>query len=99
MQDLNIVNNPGYIYIKGKACITFSDQTFDLAKINGSIGLSSSILNDVKKVDVSGSKIITIENLTTFNSFEDENAVIIYLGGFHNSIRRKSKQIKVGKYY
>ena len=89
LQDLNIVNNPGYVYIKGKACIILSGQTFDLTKINGSIGLSSSILNDIERVNVVGSKVITIENLTTFNSFEDVNAVIIYLGGFHNSIRRK----------
>lgn len=33
--------------------------------------------------------MITIENLTTFHSYEDKDAFAVYLGGYHNSIRRK----------
>ncbi|MCR5517876.1 MAG: hypothetical protein K6F17_04825 [Lachnospiraceae bacterium] len=43
----------------------------------------------MEEVSVYASKVITIENLTTFNTYEDEDALIIYLGGYHNSIRRK----------
>ncbi len=45
-------------------------------------------MDDIEKVEISASKVITIENLTTFNSFVDKDAFIIYLGGYHNSIRR-----------
>lgn len=34
-------------------------------------------------------KIIAIENLTTFNTFNEEDFVCIYLGGFHNKARRE----------
>lgn len=34
------------------------------------------------------SKIITIENLTSFNRFNAEESIIIYLGGYHNEARR-----------
>ena len=88
LQDLNIVNNPGYVYIKGNGLITISGQVIDLRKIDGDIGLSTAVLNNIDKVDVIASKVITIENLTTFNSYIDNDAFVLYLGGYHNSIRR-----------
>ncbi len=88
LQDLNIVSNPGYVYVKGKGTITISGQTIDFGRLDGDFGLSSAVLEDIEKVEISASKVITIENLTTFNSFVDKDAFIIYLGGYHNSIRR-----------
>jgi len=88
LEDLNIVKNPGYVYIKGKGIITVSGQVIDLTKVDGAIGLSSSMLDDIEHIEVVASKVITIENLTTFHSYVDNDALIIYLGGYHNSIRR-----------
>ena len=88
LQDLNIVNNPGYVYVKGKGTITISGQTIDFGSLDGDFGLSSAVRDDIEKVEISASKVITIENLTTFNSFVDKDAFVIYLGGYHNSIRR-----------
>ncbi len=88
LQDLNIVNNPGYVYVKGNGTVTISGQTIDFGRIHGDFGLSSAVLDDIEKVEISASKVITIENLTTFNSFMDKDAFIVYLGGYHNSIRR-----------
>ena len=88
LQDLNIVNNPGYVYVKGNGIITISGQNIDFGRMDGDFGLSSALLDDIEKIEVSASKVITIENLTTFNSFVDKDAFVIYLGGYHNSIRR-----------
>lgn len=89
LQDLNIVSNPGYVYVKGNGQITVSGQTIDLSTLKGDLGLSTALLNDISEVKVKGSKVITIENLTTFNSYHDKEALVIYLGGYHNSIRRQ----------
>ena len=88
LQDLNIVNNPGYVYVKGNGKITISGQSIDLAQMGGDIGFSSATLGNIEHVEVIATKIITIENLTTFHSFVDQDAFVIYLGGYHNSIRR-----------
>ena len=88
LQDLNIVKNPGYVYVKGNGIITISGQSIDFGRMDGNFGLSSALLDDIEKIEVSASKVITIENLTTFNSFVDKDAFVIYLGGYHNSIRR-----------
>lgn len=89
LDDLNVVKNPGYVYIKGKGSVTISGQRIDFSKLDGDFGISSKVLDEVESISVTAKKVITIENLTTFNTFEDEDAFIIYLGGYHNSIRRK----------
>lgn len=89
LEGLNIVKNPGYVYVKGKGIISVAGQVIDLTRIDGAIGLSSSMLDDIERIEVVATKVITIENLTTFHSYVDEEAFIIYLGGYHNSIRRK----------
>ena len=53
------------------------------------IGISGEDLSDIR---ISGTertkKVITIENLTTFFRWEEKDALIIYLGGYHNRVRR-----------
>ena len=88
-EDLNIVKNPGHVYFKGAGTLNVNGQTIDLSQLSGDIGLSSKLLDAITSVQVTGSKVITVENLTTFHSFSDSDALIIYLGGYHNSIRRK----------
>jgi len=89
LSDLNIVKNPGYVYVKGKGKITLSGQVIDLSALSGDIGLSSKLLDKIEDIRVSASKVVTIENLTSFHSYTDEDSFVIYLGGYHNSIRRK----------
>ena len=89
LQGLNIVKNPGYVYVKGNGVVTVSGQTIDFRVLDGDLGLSSALLDNVEHVKVYGTKILTIENLTAFHSYEDKDAFVIYLGGYHNSIRRK----------
>jgi len=89
LNTLNIIKNPGFVYVKGKGTITIAGQLLDIGRLNGDIGFSSRSLNDIDDICVSASKVVTIENLTTFHSYTDEDAFVIYLGGYHNSIRRK----------
>ena len=89
LENLNIVNNPGYVYAKGNGRITVAGQEIDFGSLDGDLGLSSALLDNIESVQVYASKVITIENLTTFNSYVDKDAFAIYLGGYHNSIRRK----------
>lgn len=89
LEDLNIIKNPGHVFVKGNAIIHLNGQTLDLSKLNGDIAISSTLLPSIDKINVLGNKVITIENLTTFNSFKDDDTFAIYLGGYHNSHRRE----------
>ena len=74
--------------MKGSGIISISGQTIDLSKLGGDIAISSSILKDIEKISVIGKRVITIENLTSFNTFSEDNTFALYLGGYHNTHRR-----------
>lgn len=85
----HLIKTPTFAYIKGRLTIKVKDQVIDLSNYGHEIALSSSALLDLQIKEVSVKKVITIENLTTFISFNNPEYVILYLGGFHNSVKRK----------
>ena len=87
LEDLNIVKNPGHVYFKGAGTIVISGQKIDLRPMDGDFGVSSSLLKDIDEIVVTGNSVVTIENLTTFNMYPLENALVIYLGGYLNTVR------------
>lgn len=88
LHELNLVSNPGHVFFKGSGIITISGQMIDVSRLHGDMALSTALLRDVEKLEVTGESVITIENLTTFNTFDAQNVFAIYLGGYHNAIRR-----------
>lgn len=88
LADLNIVKNPGHVYFKGKGKLTICGQQIDFSQMPGDMAISSEMLKNVDDVTVFGDVVITIENLTTFNTFNCEKSFAIYLGGYHNTSRR-----------
>lgn len=89
LEELNIIRNPGHVYFKGSAEIKMGGQVLDIGGLSGDIGLSSSMLSDVDEITLNTDKVITIENLTTFNHFNDKSYFAVYLGGYHNQERRR----------
>ena len=47
------------------------------------------MLLKMEVITLSKSKVVTVENLTSFYTFKDDEAIILYLGGFHNSAKRE----------
>lgn len=94
-----IETNQKEIYIREFSVQCFGDSK-ELEKKSGLIGKIfrrfSDDMEDLDglewKVDVSVKRIITIENLTTFFRWEEPDSVLIYLGGYHNAVRRKFLQ-------
>lgn len=90
LAEYSIYHTPNYVYLKGQGTICFGEEQIDLGKLHQGIGLSG---EDLEKVKIVGNqnikRVITIENLTTFFRWSEENSLIIYLGGYHNSVRRK----------
>lgn len=86
-EELNIIKTPTYVMVKGKGILNCGQQ-IDLSKIDGDIGLSTQTLKGLNSVELNGASVITIENLTNFHKYQSQNELVIYLGGFHNSIKR-----------
>lgn len=87
LEEMNVVRNPGHVYFKGCGIITIGSQTVDLSQIKSDIAISSLLLDDIR-VKITGKRLVTIENLTTFNKFNEPDTFALYLGGYHNYHRR-----------
>lgn len=88
-EECGIVDTPTYVSMKGAGKLIFADQVIDLVRLNGDIALSTETLKGLEKVEVCGDRVITIENMTSFHDCDEAHALVIYLGGFHNHIKRE----------
>lgn len=91
----NLYENPTYVLIKGNVVIRFESSVIECSEIPDGIALSNASLDKIKSINVKAGKVITVENLTTYHDADDEDAVHIYLGGYHNY----SKQMLLEKIY
>lgn len=84
-----IYRTPDYVYFKGDARISVGEEIVDLSLLKQGIGISGEDLSNIRFSDLSKiKKVITIENLTSFFRSWEEDCLFIYLGGYHNRIRR-----------
>ena len=88
LAECNVVKTPTQVLVKGNASINLNGQIIDLSRVNGDIGLSTKSLRDVVSINVFGNCVITVENLTSFYTYGNRDDFVIYLGGFHNSVKR-----------
>ena len=90
LAEYGIYHTPNYVYVKGNAGIMLEDEMIHLDKFHQGIGLSGEDISDVRFVELSKiKKVLTIENLTTFFRWKEPDCLIIYLGGYHNRVRRR----------
>lgn len=89
LAEYNIYYTPDYVYFKGNIVLDVNGERLPIGQLQQGIGISG---EDVPKVCLQEVcniiKVITIENLTTFFRWQDEDSLILYLGGYHNSVRR-----------
>ena len=94
LEECGIVHTPTYVMMKGNGSIrigrkTGSDeQEIDLSLMEGDIALSTESVKSLKAVTVMGERVVTVENLTSFHDYPTEDDFVVYLGGFHNKVKR-----------
>jgi len=89
LSEYSIYHTPNYVYFKGNGILHFDKSCIDLESLKQGIGISGEDLS-LMKIEESRKikRVITIENLTTFFRWSEKDSLIIYLGGYHNSVRR-----------
>lgn len=85
----NIIKNPGFIYISGNIIIEINGQVIDLGLLEGPFSLMSKNIEMMKIIEIKDDHVLTVENLTSFYDLNLNNTLIVYLGGYHNALRRK----------
>ena len=75
--------------LRGMPGFSIGEEVVDLSLLKQGIGISGEDLAGIQFSDLSRiKKVITIENLTSFFRYWEEDSLFIYLGGYHNRIRR-----------
>lgn len=93
-----IVKSHGYAYIKNGLVLQINKQIVNLDDLGTELSLSDEAIEKLEIKSISTNKVITVENLTTFHYFDKKDYSVIYLGGFHNSTKRKLiEKIKIYK--
>lgn len=88
IEEYNILKNYTYVYFKGDIQLKMKRSTINALDFKGGFAISSKDIDEIETIKVNSSELITIENLTSFNNYNENNSVI-YLGGYHNSVRQK----------
>lgn len=96
LEECGIVHTPTYVMMKGKGVLTLGDsiqenepvQKIDLSLLRGDIALSTESVKSLTNVAVLGRRVVTVENLTSFHDYSAGDDFVIYLGGFHNKVKR-----------
>lgn len=96
LADYSIYHTPDYVYLKGEGTLYFGEDDstgLELSSLRQGIGVSGEDIATLRiKRKPTTQKVITIENLTTFFGWTEVNSIIIYLGGYHNTVRRELLQ-------
>lgn len=93
LEECGVVDTPTYVALKGNAVLSFPGQNIDLSVMKGDIALSTESIKELTSIKVLGERVVTVENLTSFHDFPSRNDFVIYLGGFHNRVKRELIQL------
>lgn len=88
LEECNVFSNPSYVYFKGKGKITFENGNKISTFSDISLALSSDSISKIESLEIFDSKIMTVENLTSFNRIKNSDTFFIFLSGYHNSAKQ-----------
>lgn len=88
LEECNIFSNPSYIYFKGSGTITFENGNSIKIFSDIPLALSSAAISKIIAFEIADKKIMTVENLTSFNRIKKSDTFFIFLSGYHNSAKQ-----------
>lgn len=92
LEECGVVSTPTYVALKGNGVLILGGQRLDLSKLRGDISLSTESIKELSQVQVLGQRVVTVENMTSFHAYGEKEDFVLYLGGFHNRVKREMLQ-------
>lgn len=86
---MGVIKNTAYTFIKGDLTIKLNNQIINLNDYGQPLALSDAAIKSIEVLEVSAKALYTIENFTSFDVFNKKDSIVIYLGGFHNAVKRE----------
>lgn len=87
--EYGIVSNPSYLYMKGEATLIFRGLPPVELSQDIPVAYSSESLERLERIDIHNSRVMTIENLTSFNRMKEDGWFYLFLSGYHNTAKQR----------
>lgn len=87
--NMGVIKNTAYAFIKGDLIVKVNNQIINLKEYREPLALSDCSIKAIEIKNAGANSLYTIENLTSFDIFNKKDSVVVYLGGFHNAVKRE----------
>ena len=88
LEECGIFANPSYVYFKGNGTLVFENGNVTKIYSDIPLAISSTSIRKIVSFEITDSKIMTVENLTSFNRINEDDTFYIFLSGYHNSAKQ-----------
>lgn len=82
-----IYKNKDFIYLKGSGRLSINKTNINLEDFKGGFALSTDDIYNIKWDTQTIPTVLSIENLTSFHDTYLTNTLIVYLAGYHNTLK------------
>lgn len=88
LEEYKVFSNPSYIFFKGNVDIYYVDGNSISVTPDNPIAILSEAIARIEMIKVNSNRIVTVENLTSYNRINDNKSTFIYLSGYHNTVKQ-----------
>ncbi|MBQ3665785.1 MAG: DUF2399 domain-containing protein [Lachnospiraceae bacterium] len=89
LEEYQVFSNPSYIFFKGNVDIHYVDGSSISVTPDNPIAILSEAIARIEMIKVNSNRIVTVENLTSYNRINDNKSTFIYLSGYHNTAKQR----------
>ncbi len=89
LEEYQVFSNPSYIFLKGNVNIHYIDGSSISVTPDNPIAILSEAIARIEMIKVNSNRIVTVENLTSYNRINDNKSTFIYLSGYHNTAKQR----------
>ena len=89
LEEYQVFSNPSYIFFKGNVDIHYVDGNSISVTPDNPIAILSETIARIEMIKVNSNRIVTVENLTSYNRINDNESTFIYLSGYHNTAKQR----------
>ena len=89
LEEYQVFSNPSYIFFKGNVDIHYVDGSSISVTPDNPIAILSEAIARIEMIRVNSNRIVTVENLTSYNRINDNKSTFIYLSGYHNTAKQR----------
>ena len=89
LEEYQVFSNPSYIFFKGNVDIHYVDGSSISVTPDNPIAILSEAIERIEMIKVNSNRIVTVENLTSYNRINDNKSTFIYLSGYHNTAKQR----------